>query len=73
MPRSVADDGREEAYKKGVFNQLMTHLAVTYAKQAACVTGDASASAELYSKAAAVAPEPAAAAAATAAAGLTGW
>ena len=56
MPRSVADDGREEAYKKGVFNQLLSHLAVTYAKEAACATGGASA--ELYSKAAAVYGNP---------------
>ena len=56
MPRCVADDGREEAYKKGVFNQLMTHLAVTYAKEAACTDG--AASAELYSKAAAVYGNP---------------
>ena len=56
MPRCVADDGREEAYKKGVFNQLMTHLAVTYAKEAACTDG--AASAEIYSKAAAIYGNP---------------
>ena len=56
IPRCAADYGREEAYKKGVFNQLMTHLAVTYAKEAACTDG--AASAELYSKAAAVYGNP---------------
>merc|ERR1719428_1336445 len=28
------DDGREEAYKKGVFNQLMAHLCITTATAA---------------------------------------
>ena len=49
------DDAREEAYKKGVSDQLLTHLAVYYAEEAAC---GSAASAELYSKAAAIYGNP---------------
>ena len=46
---------RDEAYRKGVSGQLLTHLAVYYAEEAAC---GSAASAELYSKAAAIYGNP---------------
>ena len=50
MPRCVADAARQESYKKGVFNQLLTHLSVYYAKEAVCGT----VSVATWSKAAAI-------------------
>ena len=50
MPR-CADAARTEAYKKGVFNQLLTHLSVYYAKEAVC---GSAVNAATWSKAAAI-------------------